>query len=125
MPIRFTIHPTKNLILTQAFGEICAEDLFEYFAGLHSHRDFHPRLDEIFDVTEANGINISGEDLKQFSSATSVFTTKGESVKIGVVASSDLEFALSRMYEMLQSGNDIRVFRERAAAEEWVGVDWD
>jgi len=43
-------------------------------------------------------------------------------VKVAIVAAGDLEFGLSRMYELLQvrSINLLKVFRERSLAERWI-----
>lgn len=125
MPITFRIYPGQNIILTLGVGELVADDLFDYYARLREDDDFAPDRNEIFDVSRASAINIAPADLKRFQSTTSVFTERGNPVKVAIVAPSDLEFAMSRMYEMLQGGNIIRVFRDRGGAEAWMNVRLD
>lgn len=126
MPIKFSIYPSRRLILTEARGQPEGAELFEYYAALRSHPDFHPKFNEIVDLTHAEAINVSNADLKKFSESTARYTSLGAPVKVAIVAPGDLEFALSRMYELMQhSGNEIEVFRDRAAAEAWIGIDCD
>lgn len=125
MPITFMIYPEQNLILTRGEGDLVAADLFGYYEALRAHEDYARNLNEIFDLSRASGLNITGQDLKHFAATTAAYTTKGDPVKVAIIAPRDLEFALSRMYELMQSGNTIKVFRDRAEAESWMGVALD
>ena len=61
-------------------------------------------------------------DIRRLSAVTEEYTSLGVPVKVAIVAPGDLEFGMSRMYELLQSRsiNTLRVFRERSLAERWI-----
>ena len=122
MPIRTIIDRTKGLIQTTASGRVTGVDLADYYKRLRAHPDFRRDLNEIFDATRVETIDLTADDVRRLSSATEQYTSLGVPVKVAIVAPGDLEFGLSRMYEMLQvnSINVLKVFRERALAERWI-----
>jgi len=122
MPIRTIIDNTIGLIRTTATGRVTGDDLVTYYKRLRSHPDFRSNLNEIFDLTDVTDANVDAADVRRLSGVTEEFTRHGVTVKVAIIAPRDLEFGLSRMYEMLQdqSMNDVRVFRDRADAEGWI-----
>lgn len=122
MPIRMTIERDKGLIRTTASGCIGGTDLIEYYRRLRAHPNFRSNLNEIFDATQVEGVDVTAEDVRHLSSITEAFTKHGVPVKVAIIAPGDVEFGMSRMYEMLQvqSINVLKVFRERSAAEAWI-----
>lgn len=124
MPIQTTIDCSKGLIQTRASGRVTGKDLIGYYKGLRAHPDFRSNLNEIFDASQVDDIDVTAADIRHLSSVTQAFTSVGVSIKVAIVAPGDLEFGMSRMYEMLQaqSINALKVFRERALAEEWIAA---
>lgn len=122
MPIRTIIEKQKGLIRTTATGHVTGADLIDYYKRLRAHPDFKHNLDEIFDATQVETIDLKADDVRRLSAFTEEYTSLGVPVKVAIVATGDLEFGLSRMYEMLQvrSINVLKVFRERALAERWI-----
>ena len=122
MPIRTMIDKGSDLIRTTASGRITGRDLVEYYHRLRAHPDFRSSLNEIFDATQVDTIDLTADDVRRLSSVTEEFTRRGVPVKVAIIAPGDLEFGMSRMYEMLQSQsiNVLKVFRERDAAEAWI-----
>ena len=122
MPIQMIIERNTGLIRTTASGRVSGRDLVEYYHRLRTHPDFKSNLNEIFDATRVDAIDVTADDVRRLSSITEEFTKKGVPVKVAIIAPGDLEFGMSRMYEMLQvqSINVLKVFRERPAAEDWI-----
>lgn len=122
MPIRMIIERDVGLIRTTASGRLGGTDLIEYYRRLRAHPDFRSNLNEIFDATQVEAVDVTADDVRRLSSITEEFTKHGVPVKVAIIAPGDVEFGLSRMYEMLQiqSINVLKVFRERAAAEAWI-----
>ncbi len=91
---------------------------------MRAHPDFRSNLNEIFDASQVDDIDVTAADIRHLSAVTQAFTSVGVSIKVAIVAPGDLEFGMSRMYEMLQSQsiNALRVFRERALAEQWIAA---
>jgi hypothetical protein len=122
MPIRMVIERDIGLIRTTASGRVTGHDLVEYYRRLRAHPDFRSNLNEIFDATLVDTVDVAAEDVRALSSITEEFTKHGVPVRVAIVAPGDLEFGMSRMYEMLQvqSINVLRVFRDRKTAEDWI-----
>lgn len=122
MPIRTIIEKQNGLIQTAASGCVSGPELVDYYKRLRSHPDFKRSLNEIFDVTEVESIDVTADDIRRLSAVTEEYTSLGVPVKVAIVAPGDLEFGMSRMYEMLQvrSINVLKVFRERSLAEQWI-----
>ena len=122
MPIRTIIEKENGLIQTAASGRVSGAELVEYYTRLRGHPDFKRNLNEIFDASQVEQIDVTADDVRRLSAMTEEYTRLGEPVKVAIVAPGDLEFGMSRMYEMLQvqSINTLKVFRERSAAERWI-----
>src|SRR5262245_11624925 len=112
MPIRMIIDRTAGLIRTTASGRVTGDELVTYYHRFRSHPDFRSNLNEIFDLSDVTDAAVDAEDVRRLSGVTEEFTARGVMVRVAIVAPRDLEFGLSRMYEMLQSNslNDVRVF---------------
>jgi len=122
MPIRMVIERDIGLIRTTASGRVTGHDLVEYYRHLRAHPDFRSNLNEIFDAAQVDTVDVTAEDVRALSSITEEFTKRGVPVRVAIVAPGDLEFGMSRMYEMLQvqSINVLKVFRDRKTAEDWI-----
>ena len=127
MPIEFTIDPARNRIFTRARGRVQGHELVDYYRRLRAQVDFHADLDEVFDLTDASALDVTANDVRELSDVTLPFTRGGNPVNVAIVAPRDLEFGMSRMYEMLQakSVNIVRVFRDRVDAEAWIEAHRD
>ncbi len=125
MPIRMVIERDIGLIRTTASGRVTGLDLVEYYRRLRAHPDFRSNLNEIFDAAQVDAVDVTAEDVRTLSSITEEFTKRGLPVRVAIVAPGDLEFGMSRMYEMLQvqSINVLKVFRDRKTAEDWLFAD--
>jgi len=122
MPIEFSIDRARRRISTRASGRIQRGELVDYYRRLRAQPDFHANLDELFDLSEASVVDVTGEDVRELSATTLPFTREGKPVKVAIVAPRDLEFGMSRMYQMLQgqSVNLVRIFRDRVEADAWL-----
>jgi hypothetical protein len=125
MPIRMVIERDIGLIRTTASGRVTGADLVEYYRRLRAHPDFKSDLNEIFDTGQVESVDITAEDVRHLSGMTEAFTKRGVPVRVAIVAPGDLEFGMSRMYELLQvqSINLLKVFRDRETAEGWLFAD--
>jgi len=122
MPIRSIIEKENGLIRTTASGRVSGAELVDYYRRLRGHPDFKRTLNEIFDASQVEAVDMTADDVRRLSAVTEEYTSVGVPVKVAIVAPGDLEFGMSRMYEMLQvqSINTLKVFRERAPAERWI-----
>lgn len=127
MPIEFEIFPEERRTRTRCHGLVKGMDLLEYYRALRSHPLFDPTYDEIVDLTEVDDIDVTPAHLRALSQTVLPNQKQGHPMRIAVIAPDDLEFGMSRMYQALrsESENDLRVFRTRDAAEEWMASGTD
>lgn len=122
MPITFSIDTVRRRLSTCASGAMDGDTLIDYYRRLREHADFANDLDEVFDLSAVDELTLDARDIARFSVLTEPFTRLDPPVRIAIIAPHDAAFGLSRMYEMLQTGssNELRVFRDRDAAERWI-----
>jgi hypothetical protein len=110
----------RRLVISRAWGAITDDDVREHARAL--------RADPLFDPTFRQLVDMCGitEDLvntatKQQASHDLLFAP---GVRRAWVASKDYSFGMARMYAVAaeRQGQTIGVFRDRSAAEEWLGL---
>lgn len=80
------------------------------------------RLGPLWDLREAR-IDMTSAEMRQIADFIGKRWHAPESVRAALVVSQDYDFAMSRMLEMLLEGrspNQVMVFRDVEAAEEWL-----
>ena len=119
MTIRYDVNTDQKIIITYASGDITLDDMREHMLMVQNHPDIEPDYSHIFDLREAGEIDIKTNDVKQLAD----FSYFNEQSKRAIVASSDLFYGMSRMYEIFKqdASVNIRVFRTYEEAKEWVG----
>lgn len=125
MPFRITVDTVAGRIDTTLSGAIGKADLFSYYEALHRTEGFEPTLNEFIDLEGVTQVDLSSEDLKDFSSHTAPNTRQGRAVRVAIHAPGKVAFGMARMYEMLQgdSVNQVRVFDDRGEALAWIDAD--
>ncbi len=126
MPIEFTIDTDRALVLTSWIGDVADTDLMPAYRRIMESKAFSPGFDEIVDLGGAriNGVTSTGmrelADMvdRQLAGCCSGFRT-------AIVAPGPLPYGVSRQYAVYAdpSPEEVRVFRDPAAAVAWIGAD--
>lgn len=118
MAVNYHIFPESNLMIVEYSGTFTIQDIVDMRAVVSKDPEYSPLLNVIEDVTnvekvEADFDNISGVTTESIMAA---------GIKHCIVANTDLQFAMSRMYQMLMenSGHELRIFRDIKEAKTWV-----
>jgi hypothetical protein len=120
VPSSYKIDPGRRLVITRVWGAATDEDIREHGLRLRADPLFDPTYRQLADMSEITKILVSRGTIEEIS--------RGELFVPGVqrafVASQDAVFGLLRKYQLHadSSGQVIGVFRERRAAEDWLGL---
>lgn len=122
MPVEITIDPERRRIRSRLSGRLCRDTLRAYYEALTAHPDFRPDLSEVFDVSDVSELDLTADEIRDFSAATASAPAHGAGMRVAIVAPTDLVFGLARLYELSQvdAGNRICVLRTLAEAEAWL-----
>lgn len=122
MSVEITIDADRRRILSRFSGRLSREVLQRYYDALYAHPRFRTDMSEIFDVSAVTELDLTADEIRDFSATTSANTSKGNGVRVAVVAPTDLTFGLARLYELSQvdTTNRICVVRTMAEAEAWL-----
>lgn len=95
--------------------------LLDYAQRVAADPDVLAGRDELVDLRAVDGARMSSAGLRQLAGVFEAHE-KGEPGRVAIVASSDLAFGLSRMYQAFrsQSMSEIRVFRDLDEACRWL-----
>lgn len=120
MPSSYTIDPVRNLVTTLIWGAATDDDVLGHNQRLRS--------DPLFDTTYRQLADMSGVTAIQVTTRTIEDVSRGQLFSPGsqraFVGSSDAVYGLLRKYQLHaeSSGQTVEVFRDRKAAEAWLGL---
>ncbi|MEA2764579.1 MAG: hypothetical protein QOK07_983 [Gemmatimonadaceae bacterium] len=120
MPSSYKIDPSRRLVITRIWGAATDEDIHEHARQLRADPQFDPTYRQLADMSDITEILVSRGTIEEIS--------RGQLFVPGTqrafVASQDAVFGLLRKYQLHadNSGQVIGVFRDRKAAEEWLGL---
>ena len=122
MPISIHYDPEQNILYTDATGAISIDDIMSYYSEIE-HMNLNPQYSVLADYSEAS-IELSYDDVKRMTSRRRKVSQGSDSVKIAVVAKSDVVFGVARMYEAMINDERFKVnaFRDREKAVQWLEI---
>ena len=123
IPVRYVIHKELCLIMTVAEGRVTFDEAKAHQERLLKDPNFDRDFNELIDVTNASGLDLSSEQLRSLSLSIP-FVTKA---RRAIVASRPAEFGVGRMYQAHyeKQHKEVSVFYDRDQALKWLGVPED
>lgn len=114
----------KGFIRVTPQGELSCNGIMREFEQVISHPEYSPGLPRLWDLRASSGAKLTFDDMRKLAQ----FVTRREAAcgpsKVALVTERDLDFGLSRMYEMLSASRtpvySVRVFRGTADAVAWL-----
>jgi hypothetical protein len=119
MPVAYEIDKKRRVVVCTVTGFCTFEDILRFREQLLGDSDFDPNFSELVDATGITRTDIRPDQARSFAEQ-SPFSPNS---RRALVADSDLGFALLRVYETvrgLRGDRQVRVFRSRAAAMDWL-----
>lgn len=118
-----TIDRARGLRIHTITGELTLERLREILGDVYSHRDHDPDMNVLWDLREASVKSFTVGEVEALRNFVAPNWGTGGRALAALVVSDDLQFGMSRMYEMLSDGitkGEIRVFRDMDEATGWL-----
>jgi hypothetical protein len=124
LPIDFEVRPDEGLVIFTVKGGFTAEDFIAAIDEAAEEPGWRPAMDALFDMTDGVGDLLSPDALKRMARFMWNSTPKlGAGYKVAVVAKRDVDYGLTRMFQVFMNGPpfELRIFRDRGEALGWLG----
>jgi len=128
MPITSQVDKTKNLVIYTLTGELTLDDIQSTIKSFWEAHEL--TLNALWDARRAKLTNLESSDMESITAFIGQYTHRFEERKGGksaVVASSDLQYGLSRilgtLYEIKDFPTKLHTFRQMDEAMEWLDQD--
>lgn len=128
MPITSQVDKTKNLVIYTLTGELTLDDIQSTLKAFWEAHEL--TLNTLWDARSAKLTNLESSDMGRITALIGQYTHRFEERKGGksaVVASSDLQYGLSRilgtLYEVEDFPTQLKIFRIKDEAVEWLDQD--
>jgi hypothetical protein len=119
--IEKNVDTQHNLTIHRASGKITSQELL---SSINSFYDGSPTLYTLWDFSKAALSSISNESIRQMFSLVQNRGTNRQNGKTAIVATKDLEYGMSRMFQIMSTDNEfpftIKVFRSYDEAIQWI-----
>jgi hypothetical protein len=124
MPITHRYDPALRTLFIEFSGEVSETELVDTARKLASDPTIPPGHRELVDLTGIHQTDVTATTLRRVAQIYAERDKRPEDSRVAIVASTDLFYGLSRMYEAFRepSALQIRVFRELGEARAWLGV---
>ncbi len=111
----------KKILACLCKGPLSADEFKATLALIVSSQEYPPDVNLLWDVREVDANSFDKSLVSRVVSIRQNYPQRGDA-KLALVASEDLHFGLSRMYEMMtdEMPQNIHVFRTTADAEAWL-----
>ena len=119
MPASYNIDKERRLVISTVSGVVTLADGLAHQRNLRNDPDFDPSFSQLMDFRQVIRVDLSGEDVRKLAQTT-IFSPNS---RRAMLVSSDLEYGLARMFEILRETmgeRGIRVFRDLNEALDWV-----
>ena len=122
MPIKYEIDGGRRLIRTRCVGATTFAEVMDHFRTLRSDPAVPEEMNVLLDLSDQTSAPDSAQ-IKAVAAEAGRMLDVVQWGALAVVARSDLLFGMSRMLEVMAEPHfgTIRVFRELAPAEAWLG----
>lgn len=128
MAIEHKIDHQRKLVVVDGYGTVTGEEVFAYQREVWISPDV-VGYDELVDMSRVQQVApFSSDRARELARLAAAMDGPETSSKLAIVATDDLLFGLSRMYEAFReaeprSRKQVSVFRSRAEAMAWLGLE--
>jgi hypothetical protein len=120
MPATYRLDLGNRVVWSRGWGVVTDEELQAHSRALGADPRFEPSFRQLQDLTDVGEPIVTPTGLRILAQLNPF----GKNARRAVLVADDVTFGLARMHEMLRgaSGDELQVFRDRAAAVEWLGL---
>ena len=118
MPITYQILADVRAIVVECQGAVTLEEILQYEGDVVADPRFDATFAEVFDLRGAGTLDLSFEEVERVVDLEKNHKRYAGNRKTAFVAPTDLEFGVTRMYQMMEEDSPMvtRVFRSAEAA---------
>jgi hypothetical protein len=123
LTVHTAIDTAAGVVTHTVVGDLGIDDVRQAVALRTSHPDYKPGMRVLWDLSQANASRMSSDDIRQIAQRNKSRVKKtGVGNQVAFVAPRDIEYGLSRMYEMFSDETPVenRVFRTIEEARRWL-----
>lgn len=120
MSVRYEIDAVRSVVLVTVEGVVSDEDYFA--AGEQLRRDpaFRSHFCELIDLSAASLAGLTTDGVRRIAAHE---PDRDSKARTAIVAPSDLEFGIARMFEALREQRSrVAAFRDMDEARRWLGL---
>jgi len=120
LPATYEIDHKQRLVTSRLWGPVTEDEVSAHNHKLRNDPEFEPSYRQLVDLTGITEVKVGTGMINQ----TSLDQYFAPGTRRAFVACNDGVFGLARMFAMRAEGGGqvIEVFRDRAKAEEWLGI---
>ena len=107
-----------------AHGIATGDEIIEANKKVNTHENFSGLKYKIADRSACNEYRVSGEDVKIIAGQEREAAELNPELVVAMIAPSDLQFGISRMYQSLMAdmGFECEIFRSPEEADRWIAA---
>jgi hypothetical protein len=123
MAITIEIDEKANLRKHTVTGNVTFDEVFAELKRVYLSPDFQPDMNSLWDITKAKVTSMSSAEIHKVSDFVAAHWGPGGKSRAALVVSTDFEFGISRMVEILLESRmsaQVQVFRDIDEALKWV-----
>ena len=120
----YVIDTSKNLISTTGTGVLTDDDVMLHRKSLTADPKFNPKMRELSDIRGVSEFKVTSAGVRLMVASDVKMVPEGGMHQLAVVASENVAYGMSRMYQTLDEPNirTVGVFRNYEDAVEWLGI---
>lgn len=125
MPVKYKIFESRKLVYAVGVGEVTYDDLMRHFDELAADSKYISPMKKLVDYRKSTLSSLSLEESKKITKKKVQLVEKFKNEKCAFVATSELDFGMTRFHETHIDGSSIttNVFHTIEDALSWLEVD--
>lgn len=122
MPVHTIVNKMDALMIHKVTGKITFERIKSSYKAVRSHPDFQENMHVIWDLRDADASEFDRQDVIRLARYFETQLKNRAKFKVAVIVSRDLEYGLSRMYQVAAADlpAKIGIFINLEDAKKWV-----
>ena len=120
MPETYEIDQSRELVISRAWKTVTDRELRTHYERLGTDRKFDPSYRQLIDFRDVETFALTSAVML----GTALAHVFQSGVPRAIVVNNDAQYNLARLFAAYSEadGQNVQVFREPAAAKEWLGV---
>ncbi|MFO7971020.1 MAG: hypothetical protein R6U40_04640 [Desulfobacterales bacterium] len=122
MTVNTVVDKKASVAIHTVTGEITFQEIRSSYESVHSHPDFQENMNSIWDIRDADASKFDSQEVIRIARYFETQTKTRAKYKVAVIVSRDLEYGVSRKYQVAAADlpAKIGIFINLDEAKKWV-----